>query len=127
MTQAILIVGGGLGIGLSTTLTILSSTPSSTKLIVFGLSADSSLDAHADRLWICEGDVTSAADRARAVELCVEKAGGIDTLLYCAGVLGPIQRIEKVDLEAVRRSFEVNFFGTVAMVRAVSSGTGSVR
>jgi NAD(P)-dependent dehydrogenase (short-subunit alcohol dehydrogenase family) len=123
--QAILIVGGGQGIGLETTRSILATSSATTKILVFGLHADSELawisGQHPGRVWIILGDVTSAADRLRAVETCVKELGGLDTLVYCAGVITPIERIENVDIEAVKRTFDVNVFGAMAMVRPLPS------
>ena len=123
-SQAILVVGGGLGIGLETTKAILTSTSSTAKIVVFGLHADPELDnlskSHSGRVWTVQGDVTSASDRAKAVETCVKELGGIDTLVYCAGVITPIERIDKFDIEAVKKAFDVNVLGVMAMVSAVS-------
>lgn len=119
MAQSILVVGGGLGIGLETTKAILS-TSDSAKIVVFGLHADPELESlsktHSDRIRAIIGDVTSASDRSKAVETCVKELGGIDTLVYCAGVITPIERIEKLDMEAVKNAYDVNVFGTMAMV-----------
>lgn len=118
--QAILVVGGGLGIGLETTRAVLELSPAS-KLVVFGLHADPELEvlstAHAGRVVTVLGDVTSAPDRQKAVDTCVKELGGIDTLVYSAGIITPIERIEKVDMEAVKRAYDVNVFGAMAMVR----------
>jgi NAD(P)-dependent dehydrogenase (short-subunit alcohol dehydrogenase family) len=122
--QAILIVGGGQGIGLETTRSILATSPATTKILVFGLHADSELawisGQYPGRVWIILGDVTTAADRSRAVKTCAKELGGIDTLVYCAGVITPIERIENVDIEAVKRTFDVNVFGAMAMVRSLA-------
>jgi NAD(P)-dependent dehydrogenase (short-subunit alcohol dehydrogenase family) len=128
--QAILIVGGGQGIGLETTRSILSTSPTTTKIVVFGLHADSELawisGEYPGRVWIILGDVTVAADRQRAVDTCLKELGSIDTLVYCAGVITPIERIEHVNIEAVKRTFDVNVFGAMAMVssRYLLSQTG---
>ncbi|KAF2709054.1 NAD(P)-binding protein, partial [Pleomassaria siparia CBS 279.74] len=119
--QAILIVGGGQGIGLHTTRAILSSTPSTTRIVIFGLHADPSLaslsDLHPGRLLAILGNVTSASDRQKAVDTCVQKLGGVDTLVYCAGVITPIERIDKVDVSAVERTYAVNVFGAIVMTQ----------
>lgn len=119
-SQAILIVGGGQGIGLETTKTILATSPSTTKVLVFGLHADAALSSlsktHVGRVCTVLGDVTVAADREKAVGTCVSVFGGIDTLVYCAGIITPIERIEKVKVKDVEGAFGVNFFGAVGMV-----------
>jgi NAD(P)-dependent dehydrogenase (short-subunit alcohol dehydrogenase family) len=121
-SQVILVVGGTSGIGYSTTHTILSSPylPLNTKVIAFGL-IDSSIKLdftkqQRERLRIVEGDVTVEEDRELAMRTCFDVFGGLDTLVYCAGVITPIERIEMVDVEKVKRSFDVNVFGAMSMV-----------
>jgi NAD(P)-dependent dehydrogenase (short-subunit alcohol dehydrogenase family) len=65
-----------------------------------------------------EGDVTIAEDREHAVETCVREdiLGGIDTVVYCAGVITPIARIEDMDLREVEGTYNVNVFGAMGMV-----------
>lgn len=121
VTQSIVIMGGGLGIGLGTTKFLLQNTASSTKLIVFTLHAadeltKSLMEQHADRLFLILGDVTDANDRQKAVRTCIEVAGSLDTLVYSAGVMTPIMRIDAVDVDAVRKTYEVNVFGIIEMV-----------
>ncbi|KIV96853.1 hypothetical protein PV10_00669 [Exophiala mesophila] len=116
--RSILLVGGGQGIGLESTLYLLANSPSSIHLIVFGLDINDQLRRHRDthnRLHLLQGDVTKSADRERAIQLCLDVAGALDCLVYCAGLITPIQRIENLDLDAVRLTYEVNVFGVIAM------------
>jgi NAD(P)-dependent dehydrogenase (short-subunit alcohol dehydrogenase family) len=90
------------------------------KVIAFGL-IDSTIKLEftkqqRERLRIVEGDVTVEEDRELAVQTCFNHFGGLDTLVYCAGVITPIQRLEKLDMEAVKRSFDINVFGAMSMV-----------
>lgn len=117
--QTILIVGGGQGIGFETTKAILSLS-SSTRIVIFGLHTDPELEylskVFSNRLSIVIGDVTNTSDRGKAVETCAKTLGGIDTLVYTAGIITPIQRIENVDIEALRKIYDINVFGAIAMV-----------
>jgi NAD(P)-dependent dehydrogenase (short-subunit alcohol dehydrogenase family) len=120
--QVILVVGGTSGIGYAITQCILSSPylPLNAKVIAFGL-IDSTIKLEftkqqRERLRIVEGDVTVEEDRELAVQTCFNHFGGLDTLVYCAGVITPIQRLEKLDMEAVKRSFDINVFGAMSMV-----------
>jgi NAD(P)-dependent dehydrogenase (short-subunit alcohol dehydrogenase family) len=120
--QVILVVGGTSGIGYAITQSILSSPylPLNAKVIAFGL-IDSTIKLEftkqqRERLRIVEGDVTVEEDRELAVQTCFNHFGGLDTLVYCAGIITPIQRLEKVDVEAVKRSFDINVFGAMSMV-----------
>jgi NAD(P)-dependent dehydrogenase (short-subunit alcohol dehydrogenase family) len=114
MTQGILVVGGGQGIGLEITLAILARKTAN--VVVFGLHIDPQLNSPSERLWVVTGDVTSDSDRKKAVETALDKLGSIDTLVYTAGVITPIERIESINLEAVKQAYEVNVFGVMAMV-----------
>jgi NAD(P)-dependent dehydrogenase (short-subunit alcohol dehydrogenase family) len=63
-------------------------------------------------------DVTRESDVHAAVEALVAEAGGIDALVQFAG-LGLRGFFEDLDPEEIRRAFEVNVFGTMAVTRAV--------
>ena len=119
MVQKILIVGGGQGIGLEITKSILSLSQDA-KIAVFGLHIESELESlvesNSHRLWMTTGDVTSAADRKKTIDVCTSTLGGIDTLIYCAGIITPIERIENVDIERVKKAYDVNVYGAIAMV-----------
>ncbi|KAF2660928.1 NAD(P)-binding protein [Lophiostoma macrostomum CBS 122681] len=120
MSQSILIVGGGDGIGLETTRAILAASTTA-KIVVFGLHIDPELEAKSKdadrRTWTISGDVTSKTDRNKAVDTCVNDLGGLDTLVYCAGVITPIERIERVDIGDVKKAYDVNVFGSMAMAQ----------
>ncbi|EOA86783.1 hypothetical protein ACJQWK_08607 [Exserohilum turcicum] len=121
--QVVLVVGGTSGIGYAITQAILSAPylPLNTKVIAFGL-IDSSIKLEfsklqRERLRIVEGDVTLEEDRELAVRTCFNVFGGLDTLVYCAGIITPIQRLDKLDIEAAKRTFDVNVFGAMSMVQ----------
>ena len=63
----------------------------------------------------------SVADRAmvealpRAVQ---EKFGAVDGVINCAGVIQPFKRLVDLDYAAIDRVFDVNFRGTLYMVKA---------
>ncbi|CAG6390705.1 oxidoreductase [Streptomyces cocklensis] len=63
-------------------------------------------------------DVTDPADRVAAVRATEERFGGIDILVNNAAIdfIGALEEQEESDY---RRLFEVNFFGAVALTRAV--------
>jgi NAD(P)-dependent dehydrogenase (short-subunit alcohol dehydrogenase family) len=66
-------------------------------------------------------DVTDAEDRAAGVRAAQERFGGIDLLVNNAAIdfVGALEEQEESDY---RRLFEVNFFGAVALTRAVLPG-----
>jgi NAD(P)-dependent dehydrogenase (short-subunit alcohol dehydrogenase family) len=66
-------------------------------------------------------DVTDAAQRTAAVEQALARFGGIDVLVNNAAVdyVGAIEEQAEADY---RRTFEVNYFGAVEMIRSVLPG-----
>lgn len=72
------------------------------------------LFAPSDRLSILPLDVTSAD----SIAACIAAAGPIDVLVNNAGI-GVVGAFEATPLEHVRKVFETNTFGTMAMVQAV--------
>ncbi|RKE23612.1 oxidoreductase [Streptomyces sp. TLI_171] len=66
-------------------------------------------------------DVTDAEQRAAGVRAAEERFGGIDVLVNNAAIdfVGALEEQEEDDY---RRLFEVNFFGAVALTRAVLPG-----
>ena len=67
-----------------------------------------------ERLRVIALDVTDAASIAHAVA----EAGPIDALANNAGA-GLMGAVEGVSIKAIRRLFELNTFGTMAMTQAV--------
>ncbi|KAF1950150.1 NAD(P)-binding protein [Byssothecium circinans] len=114
--QSILVVGGGAGIGYATVKNIIDTT-TNTKLVVFDRDVSGLHALRGPRLNCVEGDVTDKEDRARVMSQCVEFMQGVDTVVYCAGVINPIERIEKLDVEDVGRAFDVNVLGCLGMVQ----------
>jgi NAD(P)-dependent dehydrogenase (short-subunit alcohol dehydrogenase family) len=121
--QRILIVGGASGIGAALTISIIRR--STAQVFVFDKNIDYSpsgplaaLIAYPNRMYGHEADVTIPAEREHAVATCIRRdvLGGIDTVVYCAGVITPIERIENMDVMNVEGTFAVNVFGAMGMV-----------
>jgi NAD(P)-dependent dehydrogenase (short-subunit alcohol dehydrogenase family) len=74
--------------------------------------------AHGERALALQLDVTRPEDIAAAVAAATERFGAIDVLVNNAGY-GGLGTIEDGSLEATRAMFETNFFGTLAMIKAV--------
>ncbi|MCI2083102.1 MAG: oxidoreductase [Bacteroidales bacterium] len=63
-------------------------------------------------------DVTDDGSMVKCVSSLVEKEGGIDVLVNCAGY-GSCGAVEDVPMEEARRQFEVNVFGLARMTQLV--------
>jgi NAD(P)-dependent dehydrogenase (short-subunit alcohol dehydrogenase family) len=69
-------------------------------------------------------DVTSAESGQAAVDLAVQKFGGLQGLINCAGILGASRVLTKEgphDLQLFRRVIEVNLIGTFNMIRLAAA------
>lgn len=70
------------------------------------------------RITVLTLDVTDAASIGGAVERALAEAGRIDALVNSAGY-GQYGAVEDVSVDLWRRQFEVNFFGTLEVIRGV--------
>jgi NAD(P)-dependent dehydrogenase (short-subunit alcohol dehydrogenase family) len=123
--QRIFVIGGASGIGAALILSLIQL--STAQIFLFDKEIDYSpsgalgaLLNYPGRMYGHEGDATIAEDREHAVETCVREdiLGGIDTVVYCAGVITPIARIEDMDLRGVEGTYNVNVFGAMGMVNS---------
>ncbi|KAI8942845.1 hypothetical protein NX059_000885 [Plenodomus lindquistii] len=123
-TQTILIVGGTSGIGRAAADQIFRHRPAvarNLRVILFGLREDQNVSSGAEELhgaiiWM-HGDVTDVIRRREVVLECEQRYGGVDTLVYCAGVITPIASFQDLSMKDLRQTFDVNVFGAMAMAQ----------
>ncbi|MET9121398.1 oxidoreductase [Streptomyces sp. NPDC004528] len=77
--------------------------------------------AHGDSVLVLPLDVTDTRQIEEAVAAAEARFGGIDVLVNNAG-RGWYGSVEGMTDDAVRRTFELNFFAVVAVLRAVLPG-----
>ena len=78
-------------------------------------------DQYGDRVLVLELDVTDAAQVRAAVRTAEERFGGIDVLVNNAG-RGWFGSVEGARDDVIRRTFDLNLFGVIKVVRAVLPG-----
>lgn len=65
-------------------------------------------------------DVSDEAAVGAVVAAALERLGGIDLLVNCAGIGGPGEPLAEVPTEAFKRTLDVNLTGSFLMARAVA-------
>ena len=117
-----LVTGSSTGIGLATTLLLARKghkvyaavrSPSTATQLRDAIAAEN-LPAE-----ILAVDLTDEASIEAAVRHIVDSGQGIDVLVNNAGI-GAGSAVEETPLETARAVFETNYFGTVAVLRAVT-------
>lgn len=121
MTQSVLITGAGSGIGLATAIylaqqgfRVYATAPDRDQFEAIEAAAQT----HQVRLDSLVLDVTKPETIQACVAQIVAEAGSIDAVVNCAG-LGLRGFFEDLSEAEIRRVFDVNVFGVMAVTRAV--------
>ncbi len=121
MTNSVLITGTSSGLGLETAL-YLAQRGFEVYATMRDLSRRDALDAaaaqHNVQLQVLQLDVMDQASIQATVATVIEQSGGIYGLINNAGI-NVSGYFEDLSEEEIRQVFEVNFFGTMAVTRAV--------
>lgn len=131
----VIVIGAGQGLGLEMVLELTRRG----HRVVAGLrrpeapGALTRLEAEApDRVFHTHCDVTSEASLAEAAKFSGRVLGGADAVVNCAGILLDEDRetpLHQVDVEVLRKTFEVNLIGAVAAIKhfypLIRKGVGS--
>ena len=110
MNKVAIITGANSGIGKSTALALVKK---GCKVYDF-----SRREIHCDGIVHISCDVTDEEAVKNAVETVEKENGKIDILINCAG-FGISGAVEFTTLESAKKQFDVNFFGTVNVTKAV--------
>ncbi|GIF76995.1 SDR family NAD(P)-dependent oxidoreductase [Asanoa siamensis] len=78
-------------------------------------------EQYGDRVLVLQLDVTDADQVRAAVTAAEERFGGIDVLVNCAG-RGWYGSVEGASDETIRRTFDLNLFAVVEVIRAALPG-----
>jgi NAD(P)-dependent dehydrogenase (short-subunit alcohol dehydrogenase family) len=121
MTEAVIVTGSGTGLGLETAL-LLAERGFRVYATVHDLERSAAVDEAARQrgvdVRVLELDLTDRSSVERAVATVVRESGGIFALVNNGGI-GLRGCVEDVSAEEVRRVFEANVFGTIAVTQAV--------
>lgn len=78
------------------------------------------LERLANTLWRAvpiSGDVTNQADCERLIDETLTRFDKIDAVINCAGIIEPIETLEKADLAAWARVYDVNVLGALRVTQ----------
>ena len=118
MSKTILITGASSGIGKSTAAYFAER---GWNVVATMRNPDDGADLAADNVLVTRLDVLDEGSIKAAVEQAQERFGGIDALLNNAGY-GAYGALEATPTEVIRRQFDVNLFGLIAVIQAVLPG-----
>lgn len=117
-----IVTGGGRGIGEAIALALAAEGAA----VTVAARTPGEVERVADRIRAAGGrarpavaDVSRAADAQRLVDDAIDAFDGLDVLVNCAGVYGPIGLTHEVPVDEWVRAVEVNLFGTLHCCRAV--------
>jgi len=119
----VVVTGAGSGIGAATSRAFAAQGARVALLDLAGSGAETlaaQLEAGGATTLAIECDVTRQADCAAAMRAVGAAWGGLDVLVNNAGIT-QLGRVVETDVDAVRRVFEVNFFGAVHCTTAALS------
>ena len=78
------------------------------------------LERLANTLWravAIPGDVTNQADCERLIDETLTRFDKIDAVINCAGIIEPIETLEKADIDAWAKVYEVNVLGALRVTQ----------
>lgn len=70
-----------------------------------------------ERVGIVVGDVANPSTCEKAVALAVSKFGQLNSVIANAGVLDPVETIDNANIDAWKKSFDINFFSVVHLCK----------
>jgi len=115
--KVIIVTGGSLGIGLE----VAKKCASEGAVVVIAARKKSDLQNAINTLkeisdknhQLYSLDVSKSEDVKRFAEWCHEKHSNIHGLVNCAGIFGPIGKINQISLDDFKKALHINFLGTV--------------
>ncbi|MEI8061434.1 MAG: SDR family NAD(P)-dependent oxidoreductase [Candidatus Berkelbacteria bacterium] len=112
----VLVTGAGSGIGKELVLALLKK---SNKVLAVDLRQES-LDALKKEVGESESFITHTLDVSDkvAVEKLASEQKDIDVLINNAGIIQPFVRVNDLDWDAIEKVMNVNFYGTLYMIKA---------
>lgn len=119
--KVIVITGGGNGMGWELVLNLLSKggCVAAVDLNEAALQETATLAGdRRDRLSLHAVNITDRSAVAALPDQLIAMHGAVDCLINCAGIIQPFVRVNDLDFATIERVMNVNFYGTLNMVKA---------
>ncbi|MCA9955861.1 MAG: SDR family NAD(P)-dependent oxidoreductase [Anaerolineales bacterium] len=119
--KVIVVTGGGNGMGREVTLNLLGKGASVAAVDISesALQETAVLAGNkAAKLSTHVVDITNQEAVVALPEQVIARHGAVDGLLNNAGIIQPFVRVNELDMAAINRVMNVNFYGTVYMIKA---------
>ncbi len=119
--KVIVVTGGGNGMGRELVLNLLAkgARVAAVDLNEAALQETAGLAGDKqDRLSLHVVNITDRGAVAALPEGVIAQHGAVDCLINCAGIIQPFVRVNDLDFSAIERVMNVNFYGTLNMVKA---------
>jgi short-subunit dehydrogenase len=118
--KVFVVTGGGSGIGRSVVLNLLTKGSRVAALDLNEESLNALMEyvgTKKEYISIHTANVTDLSRIQMLPEEIIEKHQQIDGIIHCAGIIQPFIDINDLDYQKIRMVMEVNFFGTIHMVK----------
>jgi len=118
--KVIVVTGGGNGIGRQVVLECVrrGARVAAVDISQEGLDVTVELAGAGDRIAAFVVDITDRVAVDALPQQVEEALSSADGLINVAGIIQPFVRVVDLDLEAIERVIDVNFYGTIHMVKA---------
>ncbi|MCB8981664.1 MAG: SDR family NAD(P)-dependent oxidoreductase [Ardenticatenaceae bacterium] len=119
--KVIVVTGGGNGMGREVTLNLLGKGASVAAVDISESALQETAVLAGDKaakLSTHVVDITNQEAVAALPEQVIARHGAVDGLLNNAGIIQPFVRVNELDMAAINRVMNVNFYGTVYMIKA---------
>lgn len=120
-SPVIIVTGASRGMGLAIAEYLLRDASSPRLFLVARTAAPlESLQSKygAERVRFLAGDIGTAGFPTQVVNQCLSEFGKLDAVCANHGTLGSVSKIAEADIEGWRKTFEINTFSVVELVKA---------
>lgn len=116
--KVVVVTGAGGGIGGALVASLLKRGARVVAVDLSQENLDKLKESAGDKVSVYALNIANRDEVARLSEWVTETHGQVDGLINCAGIVQPFVKVNDLDIEVVERVMNVNFYGTLFMVKA---------